>query len=88
MFVRLPFLLLIAAASTWAQAGSRISGIVFDNSEAAVPGAEVTLTEVRTRVALTPFPTKLAGIRFPICQSAITSWPPGNKDSRKPSRTN
>jgi hypothetical protein len=43
-------LCLVAAAPAWAQAvaGSQLSGVVRDSSNAAIPGAEVTVTKTDT----------------------------------------
>jgi hypothetical protein len=65
MLYLLPFLLAIVSATLWAQAGSRVSGIVFDNTDAAIPGATVTLTEVRTRVTLTSVTNEAGRYSFP-----------------------
>jgi len=54
-----------AALPSSAQVASRISGIVFDNTDAAVPGAAVTLTETRTGVTRSTVTNDVGRYSFP-----------------------
>jgi hypothetical protein len=56
---------LAAAALLFSQVTSRISGIVLDATDAAVPGAAVTLTEIRTGVTRTATTNEAGRYSFP-----------------------